>query len=381
MKDSYVNTYNPYANNFNAFYSYNRNPYTQTPAFAYVRNNRVHNPSYNQDRAEIIEAGAGLGFAGAGAALATGKISANLVGAKLAAAGLAIGSGGMIPLIGAVATLGAGAMAGAVGLRTAQVLGKQGIKGLEYLGERAFVNADKLSSAAAKVLGTMAVKGTKASLKFATKVTNSFLNKSKQAVSKNMQQPQQLLGKYSQNTQAEKIFIERLNILNKAFKNGKDIKNDLKDIFKYKIPTQKALKALQNTISYYFIKQNAQKNNRKIDLKEIQKDFKKFAKEVGLSKKEAKLFQAHIPKMIEELKDNLIVTKDNQLAPFKFHIHQSTQQIAKQKSQKVQQKFMKNQQKTLQKGNQQGKQQKQQHQQLQQNQIHQKTHTNIGYGR
>ena len=373
----------PYANNFNAFYSYNKNPYTSTPAFSYVRNNRVHNPSYHQDRAELVEAGAGLGFAGAGAALATGKISAGVVGAKLAAAGLAIGSGGMIPLVGAVATLGAGAMAGAVGLRTTQMLGKQGIKGLEYLGERAFANAGKLSSAAAKVLGTMAVKSTKASFKFATKATKSFLNKNKQAVSKNMQQPQQLLGNYSQNTQAEKIFMERLNTLNKAFKNGKDIKNDLKDVFKYKIPTQKSLKALQNTTSYYFIKQNAAKNNGKIDLKGVQKDFKKFAKEVGLGKKETKLFQAHIPKMMEKLKDNLVVTKDNQLAPFKFHIHQSTQQVAKQKSQQMQQKFTKKQQKSMQKGNKQGKQQMQQHQhqQLQQNQTHQKTHTNTGYGR
>ena len=366
----------PYANNFNAFYSYNRNPYTTTPAFAYVRNNRVHNPSYHQDRAEIIEAGAGLGFTATGTALATGKISASLVGAKLAAAGLAIGSGGIIPLIGAVATLGAGAMAGAVGLRTAQVLGKQGIKGLEYLGERAFANAAKLSSAAAKVLGTMAVKGTKASFKFTAKATKSFLNKSKQAVSKNMKQPEQLLGNYSQNTQAEKIFMERLGTLNKAAKNGKNIKNDLKDVFKYKIPTQKSMQALQKTTSYYFIKQNAAKNNGKIDLKGVQKDFKKFAKEVGLGKKETKLFQSHIPKMMEKLKDNLMVTKDNQLAPFKFNIHRATQQVAKQKSQKVQQKFTKKQQKSMQKGNKQGKQQ------MQQNQT-QKVHqnTNTGYGR
>ena len=377
MRDPYA-PYNPYANNFNAFYTYNRNPYTSTPAFAYVKN-RTYNPTYHQNRAELIEAGAALGFTGTGAALATGKISASLVGAKLAAAGLAIGSGGMIPLVGAVATLGAGAMAGAVGLRTAQILGKHGIKGLEYLGERAFVNMGRLSSAAAKVLATTAIKGTKASLKFATKVTNSFLNKSKQALTNNMKQPEQLLENYSQKTQVEKIFMERLNTLNKAFQSGKDIKNDLKDIFKYKIPSQKALKALQNTTSYYFIKQNATKNNGKIDLKEIQKDFKKFAKEAGLNKREAKLFQSHFSKMLEELKDNLIVTKDNQFAPFKFKIHQSIQEVAKQKSQKVQQKFTKNQQKTLQKGNQQGKQQMQQ--QLQQNQTHQKTHTNTGYGR
>ena len=185
MRDPYA-PYNPYQQNFNAFYSY-RNPYTQTPAFAYARNNRVHNPSYHQDRIELVEAGAGLGFSAAGAALATGKISASLVGAKLAAAGLTIGSSGMIPLIGAVATLSAGALTGAVGLRTAQVLGKHGIRGLEYLGERAFVNAGRLSSAAAKVLATTALKGTKASFKFATKVTNSFLNKSKQSITKNMQ--------------------------------------------------------------------------------------------------------------------------------------------------------------------------------------------------
>jgi len=370
----------PYANNFNAFYSYSRNPYTQTPAFAYVKNNRVHNPSYYQDRAELIEAGAGLGFAGAGAALATGKISASLVGAKLAAAGLAIGSGGMIPLVGAVATLGAGAMAGAVGLRTAQVLGKHGVRGLEYLGERAFVNAGKLSSAAAKVLGTMAIKGTKASFKFTTKITNSFLNKSKQALIKNMQQPQQLLGNYSQNLKAEKMFISRIETLKKALKNNKDIEKDLKDLFKYKVPSQKAFKELNNLTSAYFIKQNANKNNGKIDLKETKKDFKKFAKEVGLTRKEAKLFESNIPVFLEYLKDNLKVTKDNQLAPFKFNIHRATQQVIKQKSQKIQQKFTKKQQKFMQTGKQQGKQQMQQ--QLQQNQT-QKINQNIntGYGR
>jgi hypothetical protein len=379
MRDPYA-VNNPYANNFNAFYSYNRNPYISTPAFAYVRNNRVHNPSYHQNRAELIEAGAGVGLAGAGYTLATGKISASIVGAKLAAAGLAIGSGGMIPLIGAIATLGAGAMAGAVGLRTAQILGKQGIKGLEYLGERAFVNAGKLSTAAAQMLGTLAAKGTKASLNFAVKTTNNFLKRSKQSISNNMQQPTKLIVNYSQNTKAEKMFISRIETLKKALKNDKDISKDLKDLFKYKVPSQKALQELNNLTSAYFIKQNASKNKGKIDLKEIKKDFKKFAKEVGLSKKESKYFEANIPKFLEYLKDNLKVTKDNQLAPFPFKIHQAVQQTALQKCKATQKNFTKAQQKSMQKGKQQGKQQMQQQQQLQQSQqVH--TNTNIGYGR
>jgi hypothetical protein len=378
MKDPYAQ-YNPYQQIFNSFYSY-RSPYTQSPAFAYTKNSQLKHYSYleNKHRSELIEAGAGLGLTGAGAALVSGKISAGIVGAKLAAAGLAIGSGGMIPLIGAVATLGAGAMVGAVGLRTAQVLGKKGVEGLEYLGEKAFANAGRLSSAAAKVLGTMAVKGTKASFKFAKQVTNSFLNKSKEALTKNMEQPAQLLQDYSKNTQAEKIFMDRLNTLNKAMQSGKDIKSDLKDVFKYKVPSQKALKALQNTTSYYFIKQNAEKNRGKINLKEINKDFKKFAKEVGLNKREAKLFQAHIPKMLENLKDNLIVTKDNQFAPFSFKIHQSIQEVAKQKSQNIQQNFEKKQKETIQiKDKDQGKQQMQQ----QLHQTNQKEHENISFGR
>jgi len=368
MKDPYA-SYNPYSNNFNAFYNYyNRNPYTQTPAFAYIKNNRTSFYSHSRyDKGEIIEAGAGLGLTGAGAGLLTGKISAGLVGAKLAAAGLTIGSGGMIPLVGAVATLGAGALAGAVGIRTAQILGKKGVEGLEYLGERAFANAGKLSSAAAKVLGTIAKEGAQASFKFTQQTTNAFLKKSKEALNKNINQPEQLLGNFSQNQQAEKIFMKRLNTLNKAFQSGKDIRNDLKDIMKYKIPTQKSLKALQNTISYYFIKQNAEKNNGKIDLKEIKKDFKKFAKEIGLDKKEAKLFGPNIPKMVENLKDNLIITKDNQLAPFSFKIHNSIQQIAQQKSKQMQQNFEKNQKQKMQiKDKEQGKSQEMQ-------QLHQKT--------
>jgi len=368
----------PYANNFNAFYNY-RNPYTTTPAFAYVRNNKTSfysHYSHNKDnKEEIVEAGAGLGLTGSGAALLTGKVSAGLIGAKLAAAGLAIGSGGMIPLVGAIATLGIGTLAGAVGLRTAQVLGKKGIEGLEYLGERAFINTGKLSNAAAKILATTAIKATKASFKYAGKITNAFFNKSKESLTKNMQQPEKILKNYSQNNQSEKIYLDRLNTLNKAIEKGKDIKSDLKDIFKYRIPSQNTLKALQNTTSYYFIKQNAIKNNGKISLKEIKKDFNKFAKEVGLNKKEAKLFESHIPKMLETLKDNLIVTKDNQLAPFSFKIHQSIYKTAKNKSQKMQQKFEKNQkQKFNVKEKEQGKPQEMQ-------QLHQKTHENTLFGR
>ncbi len=368
MRDPYA-PHNPYQqHNFNTFYNY-RNPYTHTPAFAYARNSEIKHYNYleNKHRAELIEAGAGLGLTGAGAALVGGKISASLVGAKLAAAGLAIGSGGMIPLIGTVATLGAGALAGAVGLRTAQILGKQGIKGLEYLGERAFANARKLSSAAAKVLGTMAKKGAQASFKFTQKATNAFLKKSKEALNKNINQPQQLLENYSQNSQAEKIFMQRLDTLNKSFNQNKDIRNDLKDMFQYKIPTQKALKSLQNTTAYYFIKSNAEKNGGKVDLRQVKKDFRKFAKEAKLSKKEAKYFESHIPKMLENLKDNLIVTKDNQFAPFEFKIHQSIQEVAKNKSQKMQQNFEKNQkQKFNVKDKEQGKLQEMQ-------QLHQKT--------
>ena len=360
---------NPYYNS-NSLYSYH-SPYNSTPAFSYSHS---YNHSYHQNRADLVEAGASLGFVGSGAALMTGKVSASLVGAKLAAAGLAIGSGGMIPLIGAIATLGMGILAGAMGLKAAKTIGKEGIRGLEYLGERAAVNTYRLTNSTTKLLGTMAVKGAKVSFKYAKKATNSLLNKSKESIHKNMQQPQQLLGNYSQSPQIEKNFIDRLNTLNKAIKKGKDIKTDLKDIFKYKIPTQKSLKALQNTTSYYFIKQNADKNNGKINLKEIQKDFKKFSKEIGLNRKEAKLFQSHIPKTVEKLKDNLIITKDNQLAPFKFNIHQSTQQINKQKSQKMQQKFERNQiNKT--KGKTQGKQQMQQ--QLQPT----KEKENISFGR
>jgi len=126
---------NPYYNS-NSLYSYH-SPYNSTPAFSYAHS---YNHSYHQNRADLVEAGASLGFVGSGAALMTGKVSASLVGAKLAAAGLAIGSGGMIPLIGAIATLGMGILAGAMGLKAAKTLGKEGIRGLEYLGERAAVN-------------------------------------------------------------------------------------------------------------------------------------------------------------------------------------------------------------------------------------------------
>jgi len=342
---THTSYYPPYYNQYysvGTFYSFNKN--------------------YNQhSQHKEADVGAAMGFMGSGLALAGGKISAGIVGTKLAAAtGLTIATGGLAPILGIVATLGAGAIAGSVGLKVLK-------------------NKNKLSSATAKILATTAVKATKTSFKFATKVTNSFLNKSKQAISKNMQQPKQLLGNYSQNLKAEKMFISRIETLKKALKNNKDIEKDLKDLFKYKVPSQKSLKELNNLTSAYFIKKNATKNNGKINLKETKKDFKKFAKDVGLTRKETKFFESNIPVFLEYLKDNLKVTKDNQLAPFKFNIHRATQQVAKQKSQKVQQKFTKNQQKFMQKGKQQGKQQMQQ--QLQQNQIHQKTHTNTGYGR
>ena len=81
--------------------------------------------------------------------------------------------------------------------------------------------------------------------------------------------------------------------------------------------------------------------------------------------------------MLENLKDNLIVTKDNQFAPFEFKIHQSIQEVAKNKSQKMQQNFEKNQkQKFNVKDKEQGKLQEMQ--QLHQN-INEKE--NISFGR
>ena len=79
------------------------------------------------------------------------------------------------------------------------------------------------------------------------------------------------MGNFSQNLKAEKMFLSRINTLKKALKNDKDIEKDLKDLFKYKVPSQKSFKELNNLTSAYFIKQNANKNNGKINLKEIKK--------------------------------------------------------------------------------------------------------------
>jgi len=96
-----------------------------------------------------------------------------------------------------------------------------------------------------------------------------------------------------------------------------------------------------------------------------------------LSKKEAKFFESFIPKQLEELKDNLIVTKNNTYAPFQINLHKSIQEVAQQKSQKMQQNFEKNQkQKFNVKDKEQGKLQEMQ--QLHQN-INEKE--NISFGR
>ncbi len=307
MRDPYA-VRDPYMQTLNSYYSY-KNAYTNTPAFAYIKNTRTQHIDYSKEEALI-----GLGASAAGFGLTTGKISASVVGSKLVAAGILTGvSGGMIPVIGAIATIGAGAAGAVAGYKALT----KGAEGLAYLGEKAFIAGGKLSTAAAKILGKGMLNATKASHKLAKKLTNDFLNKSKTAISKNMQIPESLLAKNVENKKIEQMYSNRLDTLQKAIRQGKDVKEDLKDILQYRAPNQTMLNKLSNTIALNFIKQSALKNNNTVNLRQTKKEFTKFAKEVGLNKKEINFFKNNFDKQLESLKDNLIVTKDNKILPFK----------------------------------------------------------------
>ena len=308
MRDPYV-AKDPYMQTLNSYYSY-KNAYTNTPAFAYIRNNRTQQHIDHSKTEALL----GLGGSAAAFELATGKISASLVGSKLIAAGILTGvSGGMIPAIGAIATISAGALGAVAGYKALT----KGAEGLGYLGEKAFIATGKLSTAAAKILGKSMLNTTKASYKLSKKVTNNFLNKSKTAVSKNIQAPETLLAKNTENNKIKQIYNNRIDTLQKAIKQGKDVKEDLKDILQYRAPNQQLLNKLSNTIALNFLKQSALKNNNVVNLKQAKKEFTKFAKEVGLNKKEINFFKNNFYTKLESLKDNLIITKDNKILPFK----------------------------------------------------------------
>jgi hypothetical protein len=92
---------------------------------------------------------------------------------------------------------------------------------------------------------------------------------------------------------------------------GKDIKDNLYQMYQLKIPTQNAKKELNNLAGDYFIKSNMK--DEKLDLKSMEKDISTFAKDTKLSRAETKGLKADVLNRVEQHKDNLVFDKNSRI--------------------------------------------------------------------
>ena len=92
---------------------------------------------------------------------------------------------------------------------------------------------------------------------------------------------------------------------------GKDIRDNLSQMYQLKVPTQKAMKKLNNLAGDYFIKNNLK--DGKLDLGLMRKDIKMFAKDIKLSRTETKNLENGVFDRVEQYKDNLTLDKNNKI--------------------------------------------------------------------
>jgi len=120
---------------------------------------------------------------------------------------------------------------------------------------------------------------------------------------------------------------------------GKDIKDNLSQMYQLKIPTQNARKELNNLAGDYFIKNNLK--DGKLDLKSMKKDVNAFAKKTKLSRAEAKGLHAGILNRVEQHKDNLVFDKNSKISELsrdKREASKETKKSMKKDTQKVEKK-------------------------------------------
>ena len=256
--------------------------------------NQYHHSNYNTS-------GLGaLGFmAGGGLGIAKGAmIGGMLTNAGILSGGLAtIATGGLAPIVGALALGLAGGAAGSV-------LGVHG-KDIAKVGAGALKATFNIAK--------FATLGTAKAIGYTGKALLSFNRLSSKHTQLSHQLPDKLQKNLEQQKQAEQKFSQMVKEVRKDLKQGKDIKEKLSDLQQYRIPSQKAQKEYSDLLADYNILKSAKSNNGKLDFKQIKKEYKEFAKANNWSRAKLRSELSALNRRIEEHKDNLNLKENNEL--------------------------------------------------------------------
>lgn len=277
----------------------------QTPPHWYK--NKTAYPVNNYNSNEYSKSGAGALGALAGGAIgysnpallagALSKVAAGGAYAKLAGAGLALMSTPAAPFIAGAAFIAAGGIAGAI-------LGVHG-KDIAKVGAGAL----KATFNIAKFVTL----GTAKAIGYTAKALAGFNRLSSKYTQLSHQFPDKLQKNLEQQKQAEQKFSQMVKEARKELKQGKDIKEKLSDLQQYRIPSQKAQKEYSDLLADYNILKSAKANNGKLDLKQIKKEYKEFAKANNWSRGKLRSELSALNRRLEEHKDNLNLKENNEI--------------------------------------------------------------------
>ncbi len=260
---------------------------TGAVAGAYYRSYQAMHPA---KKAELAEAGAGLGMVGGligglqakAATITLGKTIAGLAGVSAA---------GSVGLVGLAGVIGISALAGSVALKAAPTLTKAGIDIAEDL--------TKVSAKTATLLGKKALlPAAKKSVVLTKNLKNLAMNKLQEKLS---------IG----NKQSEDKFRKLLGKSQERFAKGEDVLNDINQLYKTHIPNQKLEKELQNLNTDNHLRNSI--SNDKIDINRAKESVKQQAKELGWDNKRVKNELSALDKRLEFHKKELNITKDNRV--------------------------------------------------------------------
>jgi len=176
-----------------------------------------------------------------------------------------------------------------------------------------------------KGVAKLSYKGVKAAVGYVSKNSDRFKSLSSNEVKKS-----QSKSNYSYDKKGIERFNSRIKTIKEKFAEGKDISNELKELQKFRAPSRKAYKSLQNLQADHIIKQSAVRNRGFVDKKFIKNEYKKLAKEHKWSRKRLKDELSAANRRVDKHKDKLNIQENNKIA--NFALSKKLHQIAEQKS-------------------------------------------------
>lgn len=266
----------------------------------WYRNQNLYPSDYHHSQDYSTSSAGALGAAAGGAAgFAKGALAVGmLTKAGILTGGLAtIATGGLAPFIGlAAGTLIGGSMGSVLGVH-----GKDIAKAGAGAVKAGYNLAKYATLGAAKAVG------------YTAKSLSKFNQLSSKHVRLSHQFPQKLQDKLKANKAAEKKFKGMIKETRAELKENKNIGKKLDDLWQYRVPSQRAQQKLSNLTADYHIFKNAKVNKGKLNIKQIEKEYKEFGKKHNWSKAKLKSELSSLNRRIEYHKDNLNIKENNEV--------------------------------------------------------------------